>query len=120
MRNLIGKTITTVAVATVTVGVFGAAPAQAYDDSSFCSRIVGTCWSGVVSSNASGNWIKIQGDSPTAAYVKLYDYNNGNLVGELVATGGYNETTIYGLYGRYRVRVDGNWGWYATGGLTNH
>lgn len=111
-----------VIIAIATVGIFSAAPAQAANDDKWCSRTIGTCWAGPINANSVGHFIVIYGWSDACAQVDAYDYDNGVHVGNTLfaCSGNVEEETIVGLYGRYRIRLDGALFYVRTGGLRNY
>ena len=105
-----------------TVGIFCTIPAQAANDDEWCSRTIGTCWAGPIDANSVGHFIVIYGWSDACAQVDAYDYDNGVHVGNTLfaCSGNVEEETIVGLYGRYRIRLDGALLYVRTGGLRNY
>ena len=125
MKKTIGRlAITTVALSIILVLTPSAAFAD-YDRAA-CSTRFGTCWTGTIISHSSQHWIKLNAwSSPHAfAEAKVYDADNGALVGSLwlvndtdYVKGG--TTTIYGLYGRYKMRLNTLWGYVSNGEICN-
>jgi hypothetical protein len=90
--------------------VVAASPAYAANTVS-CSRGYwdSSCTTGEIHASDSGHFIRLEWTACSGSKWTVWDTGNGNVVGWGYTGSGYGSTTIYGLYGNYRGRLNSCW-----------